>query len=114
MALRSQQDSQDQRERSSNGWMRHLIRVAMVTGGLVAVAAMILGWLGYNFVRRELPVFLEDNLSDALGRPIRVGEFNRLGPTGIRLGPAIVPPTETNFSWVKAEALDVSFNPLNC
>lgn len=84
----------------------------MVTGGIVTVSAIILGWLGYNFVRRELPVFLEDNLSDALGRPIRVGEFNRLGPTGIRLGPAIVPPTETNFSWVKAEALDVSFNPL--
>ena len=84
----------------------------MVTGGIFAVAAIVLGWMGYTFVRRELPTFLEDNLSDALGRPIKVGEFHRLGLRGIRLGPAIVPPTETNFSWVRAEALDVSFNPL--
>lgn len=84
----------------------------MVTGGVLAVVAAGLGWAGYTAVRRELPEFLEDNLSDALGRPIKVGEFKRLGPTGIRLGPSIVPPTETNFTWVKAKALDVSFNPL--
>ena len=92
--------------------MRHLLRAAMVTGGIFAVAAIILGWMGYTFVRRELPPFLEDNLSDALGRPIRVGEFQYLGPTGIHLGPAIIPPTEDNFTWLKAEAVDVSFNPL--
>ncbi len=91
--------------------MRHLLRAAIVTGGVFAVVAIVLGWMGYSFVRRELPDFLEDNLSDALDRPIKVGEFRRLGPTGIRLGPSIVPPTETNFTWVKAKALDVSFNP---
>lgn len=77
---------------SSNSWNRHLPRAAAVTGGIFAVAALILGWMGYQLVRRELPQFLNDNLSDALGRPIRVGEFKRLGPTGIYLGPALVPP----------------------
>jgi translocation and assembly module TamB len=84
----------------------------MVAGGTLTVAALVLGWMGYQLVRRELPQFLNDNLSDALGRPIRVGEFKRLGPTGIYLGPAIVPPTEDNYTWLKAEALEVSFNPL--
>ena len=83
-----------------------------MTGGIFAVAALILGWMGYQLVRRELPQFLNDNLSDALGRPIRVGEFKRLGPTGIYLGPALVPPTEDNYTWLRAEALAVSFNPL--
>jgi translocation and assembly module TamB len=69
-------------------------------------------WWGYAYVRRELPQFLQANLSTALGRPIKVGEFQRFSPTGVRLGPSIVPPTEDDFSWIKAKALEVNFDPL--
>jgi translocation and assembly module TamB len=112
MALGSKPGSNHQSASSPRGWRRHLLRAALVTGGVLAVTAGGLGWLGYAFVRRELPQFLEDNLSDALGRPIKVGEFKRFGPLGVVLGPAIVPPTEDDFTWLKAKALDVSFNPL--
>ncbi|HIK45590.1 MAG TPA: DUF748 domain-containing protein, partial [Leptolyngbyaceae cyanobacterium M65_K2018_010] len=83
-----------------------------IGGGAVVLAGLVAGWWGYSLLRRELPQFLQDNLSVALGRPIKVGEFERFSPTGVRLGPSIVPPTEDNFSWVKARALEVNFNPL--
>ncbi len=73
---------------------------------------MVVGWWGYSLIRRELPQFLNENLSDALGRPIKVGQFQRFNLGGVRLGPAIVPPTEDDFSWVKAQYLDVKFNPI--
>ncbi|HSM83223.1 MAG TPA: translocation/assembly module TamB domain-containing protein [Nodosilinea sp.] len=85
--------------------------LAVVGGGLALAGLTVCGW-GYTLARRELPNFLQRNLSDALGRPIKVGEFERFNPTGVRLGPSIVPPTEDDFSWVRARALEVSFNPL--
>ncbi|WP_035984918.1 translocation/assembly module TamB domain-containing protein [Leptolyngbya sp. KIOST-1] len=86
-------------------------RLALV-GGALALGGGALGWWGYSLARREIPPFLQRNLSDALGRPIKVGEFERFSPTGVRLGPSIVPPTEDNFSWVRSRALEVNFNPL--
>ncbi|MFQ4139352.1 translocation/assembly module TamB domain-containing protein [Nodosilinea sp. PGN35] len=86
-------------------------RLALV-GGALALGGTAICWWGYSLARREIPPFLQRNLSDALGRPIKVGEFERFSPTGVRLGPSIVPPTEDNFSWVRAQALEVNFNPL--
>ncbi len=91
-----------------NRWLRG---IAWVGGGLT-LGSLGLGWWGYSLARRELPQFLQRNLSTALGRPLKVGEFERFSPTGVRLGPSIVPPTEADFSWVKARALEVNFNPL--
>ncbi len=89
-------------------WLKGLALAAAITTAGGSLAA----WWGYTLVRQNLPKFLQDNLSAALGRPLKVGEFQRFGPTGVRLGPSIVPPTEEDFSWVKARALEVNFNPL--
>ena len=90
------------------GWAR----VALGLGGGLLVGGGLAGVWGYGLLRQRLPDFLEANLSAALGRPIKVGAFQRLNLTGVRLGPSIVPPTEDDFSWVRATALEVSFNPL--
>lgn len=89
-------------------WLKGLALAAAITTAGGSLAA----WWGYTLVRQNLPKFLQDNLSAALGRPLKVGEFQRFGPTGVRLGTSIVPPTEEDFSWVKARALEVNFNPL--
>ncbi|PSN15653.1 hypothetical protein C7293_06260 [filamentous cyanobacterium CCT1] len=91
---------------------RRWLRAIAIAGGSLTFGVLGLGWWGYALARRELPRFLQRNLSDALGRPIKVGEFERFSPTGVRLGPSIVPPTEDDFSWVRAQALEVNFNPL--
>lgn len=93
---------------SLNRWLQRLA----LAGALTTLAGALAAWWGYTLLRENLPEFLEDNLSAALGRPLKVGEFERFGPTGVRLGPSIVPPTEEDFSWVKARALEVNFNPL--
>jgi translocation and assembly module TamB len=98
-------------KRPRRGIRHNLLRIVAVSGGILIVGGLAAGVAGYNYVRRELPTFLQTNLSTALGRPIKVGEFQRLDPGGIRLGPSILPPTEENFSWIKAGALQVSFNP---
>lgn len=93
---------------SPNRWLQRLA----LAGAVATLAGALAAWWGYTLVRENLPEFLEDNLSAALGRPLKVGEFQRFGPTGVRLGPSIVPPTEEDFSWVKARALEVNFNLL--
>ena len=93
---------------SRHRWLKRLA----LAGAVTTLAGALVAWCGYTLVRENLPEFLEDNLSAALGRPLKVGEFQRFGPTGVRLGPSIVPPTEEDFSWVKARALEVNFNPL--
>jgi translocation and assembly module TamB len=89
-------------KRPRRGIRHNLLRIVAVSGGILIVGGLAAGVAGYNYVRRELPTFLQTNLSAALGRPIKVGEFQRLDPGGIRLGPSILPPTEENFSWIKA------------
>ncbi|PSR18813.1 hypothetical protein C8255_05460 [filamentous cyanobacterium CCP3] len=109
MANRSEPDSALQPPlRPRRRWLRAIA----IAGGSLTFGVLGLGWWGYALARRELPQFLQRNLSDALGRPIKVGEFERFSPTGVRLGPSIVPPTEDDFSWVRAQALEVNFNPL--
>ncbi|MBE9140246.1 translocation/assembly module TamB domain-containing protein [Nodosilinea sp. LEGE 07088] len=109
MANRPEPDSTP---KSSPRPRRRWLRAIAIAGGGLAVAGLGLSWWGYSFVRRELPEFLQRNLSDAFGRPIKVGEFERFNPTGVRLGPSIVPPTEEDFSWLRAQALEVNFNPI--
>jgi len=91
---------------------RRLWRGLAIFGGVVGVAGLVAAGVGYELLRRRLPDFLGDNLSAATGRPIKVGEFERLGLGGVRLGPSIIPPTEENYSWVKAQGMEVRFNPL--
>lgn len=91
---------------------RRLWRSLAVVGGVVGVVGLSVAGVGYELVRRRLPDFLGDNLSAATGRPIKVGEFERLGPRGVRLGPSIIPPTEADYSWLKAQGMEVRFNPL--
>ena len=108
MAHGSSPDTDLQAPAPRRRWLRAL---ALVGSGL-ALGGLGLGWWGYQIARREIPPFLQSKLSDALGRPLKVGEFERFSPTGVRLGPSILPPTEDDFSWMKAKALEVNFNPL--
>lgn len=90
----------------------HWLRGLAFAGGVLVVGGGALGWMGWTFLKRELPPFLEENISGALGRPLKLGEFERFSLAGIRFGDSILPPTPDNFTWAKAKAVDISFNPL--
>ncbi|NJL46737.1 MAG: DUF748 domain-containing protein [Leptolyngbyaceae cyanobacterium SM2_5_2] len=112
MAVNSDPNLPESSPSPRQGRLRRWVKTLAMAAGLVILGGVGAGWWGYSYARRELPQFLQDNLSEALGRPLKVGEFQRFGPMGVRLGPSIVPPTEADFSWVKAQALEVNFNPI--
>lgn len=99
-------DEQPQRRR------RRWLKVLGIAAGTVAIAGVGLAVVGWKLLEKRLPPFLEDNLSGALGRPLKIGEFERFSLRGIRFGESILPPTADNYTWARAEGLDISFNPL--
>lgn len=88
------------------------LKRAAIAGGLLLLSSGSLGFWGWQLLCAKLPTLLEENLSEALDRPLRLGQFERVSPTGIRFGESILPPTAGDFTWAKAKAVDISFNPL--
>ena len=79
----------------------------------MAVSSGVAGWLGWRELQKRLPSMISEELSGALGRPIKLGELERFGFTGLRFGKTILPPTPENFTWARVQATDISFNPLD-
>ena len=84
-------------------------RIAIV-GSCLLVGGTALSWLGFRLLQKQVIPFFEDNLSDALERPLRLGQLERITPTGVTFSNAILPPTSNNYSWARIEEIDVSFN----
>ncbi|HSM81109.1 MAG TPA: translocation/assembly module TamB domain-containing protein [Nodosilinea sp.] len=92
---------------------RRWLAVGLLLGsGLLAVggAAAIGGWL---WSRDNLMPWLSTQLSDVLDRPVELGPLERLGPTGLRVGPSTLPPTATDPDTLSVEAIEIRFNPLD-
>ncbi|MDJ0675766.1 MAG: translocation/assembly module TamB domain-containing protein [Calothrix sp. MO_167.B42] len=81
--------------------------------GLTLVGIGIVGYVSVNnWIRQELPSFLETELSKILKRQVNVGEVKGLGLTDIQFGNSSIPATSTDSDYVSIEAINVSFNPI--
>jgi translocation and assembly module TamB len=91
---------------------RSLVLGLTVMVGLLAVgtAAGVAGWV---WSRDRLLPWLAAELTEVLGRPVELGPLERLGPTGIRVGPSIIPPTATDPDTLALEAVELSFSLLD-
>ncbi|PSO89427.1 MAG: hypothetical protein BRC41_01280 [Cyanobacteria bacterium QH_9_48_43] len=67
---------------------------------------------GWFFLQRQLTPLVEKNLSNAVNRPVELGDITRFSPTGLRFDSASVPATATDPDRASADAVDVTFNPL--
>jgi len=81
--------------------------------GLTLVGIGIVGYVSVNnWIRQELPSFLEAELSKILKRQVNVGEVKGLGLTEIQFGSSSIPATATDADYVSVEGINVSFNPI--
>jgi len=99
------------RDRESTIRQRWLVR----SGAAIAAAAVVTalgGWGIQRWVNSRLVPQIERSITTVLGRPLMLGEVQRVSPVSVRFGPTQLPPTAADFDQVDAEAVQVSFNPL--
>lgn len=104
-----EQNSSEQTAPSSRSWLK----IWLGLGGAIAIAGGTLGWLSWRELQNRLPAIISEELSGALGRPIKLGELQRFSLTGLRFGETILPPTAEDFTWARVQSTDISLNPLD-
>ncbi|MEM7716057.1 MAG: DUF748 domain-containing protein, partial [Cyanobacteria bacterium P01_A01_bin.68] len=90
-------------------WLRNTLKIA----GVSLVGLGIAGYFGLDyFIRRRLPGLLDEQLTEFINRPVKVGEVKYWSLSGIRLENSSIPATENDPNYVKAKAIDIGFNPI--
>ncbi|MGF1518523.1 MAG: translocation/assembly module TamB domain-containing protein [Nodosilinea sp.] len=94
------------------GGSRRWRAVGIVVGaGLVLGGAVALG--GWVWSRNHLAPWLSEQLSETLNRPVELGPVERVGISGVRLGPSTIPPTPTDPDTLSLAAVEVRFRLLD-
>ncbi|MGF1524787.1 MAG: translocation/assembly module TamB domain-containing protein [Leptolyngbyaceae cyanobacterium] len=92
---------------------RRIWATAGLTLGAIATLGIAGGaWWAWIFVNERLSPWLSELLTDAIDRPVALGEVERVSLTRIRLGPSAVPATEADPDTLYVEAIEVRFNIL--
>ncbi|MCJ8281858.1 MAG: DUF748 domain-containing protein, partial [Rivularia sp. ALOHA_DT_140] len=90
-------------------WLRNALKVA----GVSLVGLGIAGYFGLDyFIRRRIPGLLDEQLTEFINRPVKVGEVISWSLTGVRLENSSIPATSNDPNYVKAKAIDIGFNPI--
>ncbi|MCS6783182.1 MAG: hypothetical protein NZ482_08400, partial [Gloeomargarita sp. SKYG98] len=81
-------------------------------GGVVVLGtAGGLGWGANYLVREQLAPLIAQKLTRTLNRPVRLGQLERFGWTGVRFGASEIPATPTDPNYLRLQAIDVRFQP---
>ncbi|NDJ18139.1 translocation/assembly module TamB domain-containing protein [Myxacorys almedinensis] len=84
--------------------------IALSTVLLLSLAGGI--WWAWLWVHQALAPLIEQNLKELLGRPIQLGQIERVSLTGIRFGASSLPATPTDRDRATIQAVDTAFSPL--
>ena len=84
----------------------------LAVGTVLVVGAGVAVWRGGAYVHDNLSQWASEALSEALDRPVEIGDVEAIGPGGIRFGPSVMPPTPTDADTLALEAIDIRFNLL--
>ena len=92
---------------------RRFWKIAAITIGvgtlIVGTVAAVGTWM---FINRGLTPLLERRLSILLERELELGDLEGLSWNGLRVGPSVLNATDTDPTYVTADAVEVGFNPL--
>jgi translocation and assembly module TamB len=66
---------------------------------------------GWYFIQNMLSPMLEKELSDYFNRPVKIGPVQKYGWGTVTFGSTQIPATPTDPDWVKAESVNVTFDP---
>ena len=86
------------------------LKVGAGLGGLVLVGGAATAIWGRTVVNQQVIPRLEVALAETLERPVQVGQLEHFTPTGFRIGPSHLPPTEAVQTEATVEAINVSIS----
>ncbi len=103
-------DSHNSQRRSRRRvWLGNAAKIV----GASLLGLGIAGYFGLDYwIRRKLPPLLDEQLTEFINRPVKVGEVKYWSLTGVRLENSSIPATKNDPNYVKAKAVDIGFNPI--
>ncbi|MEO1429073.1 MAG: DUF748 domain-containing protein, partial [Cyanobacteria bacterium J06633_8] len=99
-------------QNSKRLWLLILSRGGLAFGGLLVMGISLGIWRLQVFIRQDLAPLVEKNLTNIIDRPLELGEVEGFSPHGVRFGASAVPKTAKDSDTVKADAIEVGFDPL--
>lgn len=92
---------------------RRPLRWILLGTGAIALSGSLVGGLWVRqFINEKLSPMVSTSLTKLVNRPVMIGPVERFGLGSLRLGPTVVPATETDGDRVEIEAVEVRFNLL--
>ncbi|MGB3757382.1 MAG: DUF748 domain-containing protein, partial [Rivularia sp. (in: cyanobacteria)] len=90
-------------------WLGNAVKIV----GASLLGLGVVGYFGLDYwIRRKLPPLLDEQLTEFINRPVKVGEVKYWSLGGIRLENSSIPATKNDPNYVKAKAVDIGFNPI--
>lgn len=93
-------------------FLQILNRGGLALGGLSIVGTVIGIWRIQSFIHKDLAPLVEKNLTTIIDRPLQLGEVEGFSLSGVRFGASAIPATAADPDQVKADAVEVGFDPL--
>ncbi|MDJ0706234.1 MAG: translocation/assembly module TamB domain-containing protein [Leptolyngbyaceae cyanobacterium MO_188.B28] len=87
-----------------------LLQASAVLAGFILIGGTVGLWWMWRFVDQRLMPQIEENLSQTLERPLKLGELERISWRGVRVGQTILPPTHEDLSWARVEAIEIGLD----
>ncbi len=93
-------------------WLLILSRGGLAFGGLLLVGISVGIWRLQSFIQQDLAPLVEKNLTTIIDRPLELGEVKGFTLSGVKFGASAIPATAADADNVKADAIEVGFDPL--
>ncbi|MEB3217156.1 MAG: translocation/assembly module TamB domain-containing protein [Nostocales cyanobacterium 94392] len=93
-------------------FLQILNRGGLAVGGLSLLGTVGIFWRLQNFIQKDLAPLVEKNLTTIIDRPLQLGQVEGFSLSGVRFGSSAIPATATDSDQVKADAVEVGFDPL--
>jgi translocation and assembly module TamB len=86
--------------------------VALGTGVVVLVGGAIAARQAWIFIHRDLAPLIEQNLSQTVNRPVKLGPVEGVSLISLKFGPSTLPPTATDKDQASVQSVEAQFNLL--
>ncbi|PAX51495.1 hypothetical protein, partial [Brunnivagina elsteri] len=91
-------------------WLMILTRGSMALGGIFVIGLVAGTWWLQKFIHEDLAPLAQQNLTNTLNRPVKLGAVKEFSLSGVRFGSSSIPATDTDPDHATVEAVDASFD----
>ncbi|NEQ55016.1 MAG: hypothetical protein F6K11_33655, partial [Leptolyngbya sp. SIO3F4] len=94
----------------NRSYLAILLKIGAGLGVVVALGSIAGAIWGKRIINSKVLPLVEAEVADTIGRPVEVGDLERLSFSGLQLGKTTLPATETDQSSVTVDQVSVGFD----